>query len=390
MNPNVPEWMNTRARSSLFSVNDGEDVVALVEEHGQPRNRRDERDDQPGALPHARTAAGTGASTCSRCQSSSISRHQSRWPWSARPSAWSSRRRCTAAGRSWPRARARSSSSASAASSRSSPRNQREIGTPKPVFPRPDTSGGSASAIGAAQSDLAAAPLHLQRVRQRHAELEHLVVEERRAELERVRHRGDVGLEQQVAGEVGADVEPLEPRDALAGGAEELPGRRRLAHERRLPELGAQLGREDLHQPPVAGRRGQRGDLEEAAGAVRARARLPSPGPAQRPRREPGPGHRDPARDPDRRVPLVPGERLVAAVARERHGDVPARELARRRTAAAPPRRRAARRTRRPAGAARSATSGSTTISSCSVAVALGDRPRVRALVVAVVRRTRR
>ena len=260
----------------------------------------------------ARASAGTRAGGRGR-----------RGPTRARPAAAR-----TAAGRK--PARGRSSSSTSRASSRSSPRNQRASGTPKPVFPRPATSGGSASANARRSATLPSAARDLQRVRQRDAELEHLVVEERRAQLERVRHRRDVGLQQQVAGEVGADVEPLQPGDARSRRAERAPTRRRARARTSAPTARRAARRE---RPPSAARSarpaGSGRDLEEAAGAVGARARLPPGGRQQAQRRGAArrQRHRDAPGEPVRGVPLVPGERLVAAVARERDGDVPARQL---------------------------------------------------------------
>src|SRR5207247_3428195 len=49
-----------------------------------------------------------------------------------------------------------------------------------------------------------------QRLGEGDPELEHLVVEERRAELERMGHRGDVCLQQQIPGQVRLDVELLQ------------------------------------------------------------------------------------------------------------------------------------------------------------------------------------
>ncbi len=124
---------------------------------------------------------------------------------------------------------------------------------------------------------LAAEAASLQPVGERDAELEHLVVEERRAELERVRHRGDVGLQQQVAGKVGLHVEALQPGHAAARRrAEEAPGGNGVGHELRLPQLGTQRRREHLHQPAVPGLRRRRRHFEQPPGAVRPRPRLGS------------------------------------------------------------------------------------------------------------------
>ncbi len=110
-----------------------------------------------------------------------------------------------------------------------SSRSQRPIGTPKPVLPRAATSGGSVVGERSPERDLAGPALLLQVVRQREPELEHLPVEQRRPELERVRHRGEVGLHEQVVGQVRLDVEQLEAAEAwLPRRSEELSGGRRL------------------------------------------------------------------------------------------------------------------------------------------------------------------
>ena len=113
------------------------------------------------------------------------------------------------------------------------------------------------------------------------------LVEERRAQLERVRHRGDVGLA--AAGRPGGRCSMSSSwRPAIpgrGGGPSSCRGRRRARRRTSAPELGAQLGREDLHQAAVALAGRRRGGLEEARGARRRRARLPPERP-QRARRE--------------------------------------------------------------------------------------------------------
>ena len=181
-----------------------------------------------------------------------MSRHQSRCPWSRRPLMCSSRSRFSVSGRSCPRLRARSSRSSSAVSGRSSLRSQREIGTPKPAFRRLAIRAGSVVGERLAQGDLAAPRRRLELVRQGEPELDHAVVEERRAQLERGRHRGDVRLVQQVAREVGLDVEELQARDAGA----------------RAARRGA--------TPPTAGHRARRAPRPTTAARADRRGRSPS------------------------------------------------------------------------------------------------------------------
>ena len=175
---------------------------------------------------------------------------------------------------------------------------------------------------------LAAPAFRLQLAGQRHAELEHLPVEERRPQLERVRHRRDVGLQQEIAGQIRLDVEELEAGDAVGRRrAEELPGGGGARNEVGVEQLDASLGGKDLHQPAVAlpGLRG--GCLEQAGGANGRRPALSAHG-AQGARRRADAGNVQPAGELVCDVALVAGERLVASVPRERDGDVLPRRLA--------------------------------------------------------------
>ena len=120
---------------------------------------------------HETAAAGsTGCadSTHVRCQSSSMTRHQSRWPWSTRPETCSSRSRFTAAGRIWPRCRARASSRSvapRAAAARSGTR--RRSARRSLSCPASPTSGGRSCGEGAPQRRLAAPAESWSRVGQR-------------------------------------------------------------------------------------------------------------------------------------------------------------------------------------------------------------------------------
>ena len=170
-------------------------------------------------------------------------------------------------------------------------------------------------------------------------ELHQLVVEERRARLERVGHRRDVDLRDQVAGEVGRDVD-LEHLvdDVGAGGRAPRPRRSRRGG---APSPAANAGRvervaqrrvEQLHIAGVAGGRVERERAGEAPGAVaqRWRCRRPRAGaePTAATARRSGAGERS-SRPSERvgDVARVAAEGLVAAVAVERDGDVPAGQL---------------------------------------------------------------
>ncbi len=211
---------------------------------------------------------------------------------------------------------------------------------------------------GAPQRDLRASALLLQSVRQREPELDDTAVEQRRAQLERVRHGRDVRLRKQVAGEVRVQVQELQAGGALVRRrAEQEAGRGERADlglRCVAPELRTLLQREDLHEPAVSLRPRDGRRLEEARGAEYRRPALAATG--GKPAQHAGPcacerswhvlGKRR------CRVALVAGERLVASVADEPDRDLLPRRLADEDRAAAPPRRRAARRTPPPAAAA--------------------------------------
>src|SRR5947207_2792448 len=67
-------------------------------------------------------------------------------------------------------------------------------------------------AKGLSQRDLSGPAPGLQRIRQRQTELEHALVEQRRSQLERMRHRSDVRFWQKIAREVRRNVQQLQPR----------------------------------------------------------------------------------------------------------------------------------------------------------------------------------
>ena len=214
-----------------------DDVVALVQQHGEPRQRADRRDERVGAaaspsrvrralrprrgvhvvplpeLEHAEApepvpVVGAALGVLARSRFSSARRKR---PRSAPPS------------------------SRSSASGRSSSRNQRSSGTPKPALPRPAISGGRS----AANACLSAALPRGELGRQREPELDHAVVEERRAQLERDGHRGEVGLRQQVA-RAGT----TRCRRAAGRRASRQVGARRVRERLVRPEPAPQLERE--------------------------------------------------------------------------------------------------------------------------------------------------
>src|SRR5438874_4853772 len=85
----------------------------------------------------------------------------------------------------------------------------------------------------ATKRHLALAAACLEDVRQRQAQSDDLVVEEGRAQLERMRHRGDVYLQQKVSRQVRLQVEQLQPGNAAACRLE--------ANGARLPRVRPQL-----------------------------------------------------------------------------------------------------------------------------------------------------
>ena len=273
-----------------------------------------------------------------------MQRHQSRWPWSARAvgvlaqeplelgapeEAAVGRRRAAVRGRS-----------------RAAPRGTSgRAGRRSPSCRARAISGGRS----AANACLSAALPRRERRRQREAELDDAVVEERRAQLERDRHRGDVALREQVAGEVRLDV------DEAQVGVVRQQRLRGLRARLVRPERAAELEREHLDQAGVARRRRlrrptsrkrrarksvERGSRRAAgthAERARRRARRAAAG---RGRRARGPGSARSRRRPRRRRRRrAPPSRAAAS---------PRRRAA----SAAPPRRRTARRTPRRGGRA--------------------------------------
>ena len=268
------------------------EVVALLGEArrgSSPRSRRGPArrgSDRRGGDERERACGGSrrGASACRAASAASLDvaplpeleHEQAPEPvrrGRARPLVCSSSRRLTASGRSCPRPRARvveeeiarrARAARRAATARSGRRSRPCGGSAIPA--------GRSAANARAQRDLPASrPSRLSSSGSARPSSSDAPVEERRAQLERVRHRGDVRLVEQVAGEVGLDVEPLEPGDPGPGGgpsSDAASGAPISASAASRPELRAQLRREDLHQPPVAlGRRGV------AAGSSRRAAR---------------------------------------------------------------------------------------------------------------------
>ena len=342
--PNVPLSTNVLREVPALLDEGRDDVAALVRAArraaGSARSPRRAR--RPAARHAARRALRRAAatSTCVRCQSSSMQRHQSRCPWSARPLTCSSSSRFSSA---------RRKSAAVVAAEQEVARERSQL-LAEPAVER------DAEARLAAGRDLGRQVVRerqLERLlararapaRQREAELDDAVVEERRAQLERDGHRRDVGLRQQVAREVAT-------RCRRGAGRRAPAGSRRVALRERLvrPEPPAQLEREDLDEPRVALRLGSarprrgsgRARKSVERGSRRARGTRPS---ACAPTAAAKPGHaarraRAPGSARSRRRP----RRLRRRRARPSRAAASPR---RRAASAAPPRRRTARRTPR-------------------------------------------
>ena len=399
MNPNVPEWTKVFAKLSDFSV-----MYARIAPRSWSRTARRGRRHAASTTAYGlaarheagcRTGFGAAArvSTHVRCQSSSISRHQSRWPWSARPATCSSRSRSSRCRRGAARAgacgRVEQEVCRELSQFAAEPRGQRHAEARLPA--RRDLVRAGRAANACRRATFPRRPASFSRSGSDMPSSSTRPVEERRAELERVRHRRDVGLHEQVAGEVAcgcrAAAGPSIPGRAGAPSSSAADARAR--HELRLPELGAELrqgrppsaarsARRAAPRPSPAG--GPRGSPPNAArasggGASAAAAAAPTPG--------------QPGGEPVCGVALVAGERLVAAVARQRHRHVP----------------RARPRRSRKSGSAASSPCGSSNASArrgsvvCDVGLehdllvlgreTLGDRVRVAPLVVARRRRSR-
>ena len=141
---------------------------------------------------------------------------------------------------------------------------------------------GDPAPAGLLQQPLAGAAPDLHVRRQGGGELHHLVVEQRRACLERVGHRGDVHLHEQVTGQVGLHVD-VHGRVRRIGGSRvgEDPGEEVVgieAPDGLLHLVGVELllllvreGGEDLGVP---GGRGRQAEVEEALHAPHGRAVL--------------------------------------------------------------------------------------------------------------------
>ena len=329
MNPKVPVLTKTCARSSLFSVNAVRMSRRSTRSTASLGTAATTATISQGRRLKLRPRRGNRASTYSRCQSSSISRHQSRCAWSARPETCSCNSRATAPGLNSPRARAVSSSRTSPASVRRSSRNQRAIGTPNPVLPRVATSGGRASANARRSATLPRRPSTFSRSGRETPSSRTLWSSRGERTSSECAIEARSAFRSKSPGRYVRTSRRWRPETPAVRLAQELPRRLGLDHEPRLPQLRPQLGREDLHQPPVARLPRQRRDLEQPARTVCAGARLSAPCPAQESRAAaPRTRQRHATRQPDRRVALVPGERLVAAVAGERDGHVLPRQLA--------------------------------------------------------------
>ena len=175
----------------------------------------------------------------------------------------------------------------------------------------------------------AAAQVELRRDRRR--ELDQLVIEQRHASLDRVRHAHPVDLGEDVQRQVAFEVQVLQRREPPSVGRGQVLGFRapRIVLREQREHVVAEQAL--LLVPPEQRRRVQvalvadeRQVAQEVAAPRPVGQRL-ADGPRQSPRRrrqEPVPAL--PGLDA---ILVVPGEELVAAVARERDGDVPGGQL---------------------------------------------------------------
>ena len=180
------------------------------------------------------------------------------------------------------------------------------------------------------QQDLLPEPLHLRPLGQREREPRDERVEVGHTRLERVGHRGPVGLHEQVVDEIDAEVDVLETREQLR--PLRLPEARAVQIdrvERALPpgQLGPRVCREDLLPRVMPLERRQLSRPHEPLGAVvEARARRRAREQLDERARERGrPAHA--LGQPIRHVRVVAAEELVAALARQGDLHVLRREL---------------------------------------------------------------
>ena len=211
----------------------------------------------------------TVPSTCSRCQSSSISRHQSRCPWSARPEPCSSQQPPTAPGLNSPARGPSRRAGGRARASRSSSRNQRPSGTPNPVLPRVATErrenvGERAAAARPCPGGRRPSAGRAERAPSSRTTRGRAAASAARASAPSRRGppsaAGRPGGTSRTSRRCRPETPPSgSPRSSHAGsGYATNPGSQSSA---------AQLQREDLHQPPVARLPRQRRHLEKAGAA---------------------------------------------------------------------------------------------------------------------------
>ena len=258
--------------------------------------------------------------------------------------------RSTASGCRYPCRRTVAAESVSRANGSSSPRSHAAAGIEKPRLRPWTTSPRQQRLHGAAQQPLLREAAHLLRRGEREREARDDRVQERHPRLERPRHRGAVGLHQQIVGEIPAEC----PRPAAAPGARAPPSRR-TGRGRATPGPSRAGARSARRARPGRRSSSTRGAARAAAGAPPARSAWrgsrSSPaasrtGAVRRPDGR-GPPRRRPARRAGRRRRCSSRRR---ARRRPRPRARPSRPLprgARRGRSAAPRSRRTARRTRR-------------------------------------------
>ncbi len=312
------------ARRHLYVV-----AVSAQETEDGPEDQdvRRGRDVDPDSQASAcATLVSRGAfSTCRSCQSVKARRPHSCRLRSSLPETWSSRMRRTVAWVEEPLPAERLG-------------RQRVAGERLQLAAEPRCGGDREAALaaakkrrrnewghGLAQQHLLAQPSHLVLGREREREVRHERVEERDARLEGVRHRGPVGLGEQIVDEVDPEVHVLQAGEEL--GAFRLGE----AHPEQVDrvevaappgELGSCVRREDL-LPRVVALEGRqvRAAHEPLRFVVEARLRARRRQPFDEGTREPGQGA-VPRREHVCRVRVVAAEELVAALSGEGNLDV--------------------------------------------------------------------
>ena len=229
----------------------------------------------------------------------------------------------------------RPSSSSASTIGASGPRSHSPIGASNPCFGPIDDRLRHAALEQPPQQILAAPVFQLQRRRHGRGELEQLVIEQRLARFERHRHAHPVDLGHDVVDQIRLHVHVQRAVERIAAtGTRRTPRGSRRTDRRRARcaaksvrvERVARVGLEQAVRV-LAARTRRRATARGAGATARpcsasGSTAAESPGDRAADRSEPSPRRRFPPLDP---VTRVAGPELVAAVARQRHGDVLAR-----------------------------------------------------------------